>query len=280
LSTPSPASARDASKAQPRRLRTLIGLFIPAVIVFAVLVALGTWQLQRKAWKEDLIATLTERIAAPPGALPAPATWPRLDRDDTEYRRVTFTATFDDSKEALVYAAASAFRPDVTGPGYWVFTPARLADGGVVMVNRGFVPQDRADPATRPGDHLTGHIALTGTLRWPDARSWFAPADDPAHNLWFLRDPAAIAAAKGLKKGLKDVAPFYVEQEAPVPPGGLPQPGKLEVRLRNEHLQYVVTWYGLALVLAVIFAVWAFTTGRDPRRQNGRQAQDTPPHSL
>jgi surfeit locus 1 family protein len=253
LSTPSPASARDASKAQPRRLRTLIGLFIPAVIVFAVLVALGTWQLQRKAWKEDLIATLTERLAAPPGALPAPATWPRLDRDDTEYRRVTFTATFDDGKEALVYAAASAFRPDVSGPGYWVFTPARLADGSVAMVNRGFVPQDLANPAARPGGHMNGPIQITGTLRWPDSRSWFSPGDDPAHNLWFLRDPASIAAAKGLQ----EVAPFYVEQEAPAPPGGLPQPGKLEVRLRNEHLQYVVTWYGLALVLAAVFAVWA-----------------------
>ncbi len=169
---------------------------------------------------------MTERLAAPPGALPAPATWPRLDRDDTEYRRVTFTATFDDGKEALVYAAASAFRPDVSGPGYWVFTPARLADGSVVMVNRGFVPQDLANPAARPGGHMNGPIQITGTLRWPNSRSWFSPGDDPAHNLWFLRDPASIAAAKGLK----EVAPFYVEQEAPAPPGGLPQPGKLEVR--------------------------------------------------
>jgi surfeit locus 1 family protein len=247
----------------------LLGLFVPAAIVFAVLIALGTWQLERKAWKEALIATLGERLAAPPTALPPPATWPALKRDDTEYRHVAFTATFDDSKEALVYAAASAFRPDVSGPGYWVFTPARLADGGVVMVNRGFVPQDRADPATRPGGRLTGPIAITGTVRWPDARSWFTPGDDPAHNLWFLRDPAAIAAAKGLN----DVAPFYVEQEAPVPPGGLPQPGKLEVRLRNEHLQYVVTWYGLALVLAVVFAIWALKTGRDPRGEDGRQAR-------
>ena len=258
MSTPSPASARDASKAQPRRLRTLIGLFIPAVIVFAVLVALGTWQLQRKAWKEDLIATLTERLAAPPGALPAPATWPRLDRDDTEYRRVTFTATFDDGKEALVYAAASAFRPDVSSPGYWVFTPARLTDGSVVMVNRGFVPQDLANPAARPGGHVSGPAQITGTLRWPDARSWFSPSDDPEHNLWFLRDPSSIAAAKGLN----EVAPFYVEQEAPVPPGGWPQPGKLDVRLRNEHLQYVVTWYGLALVLAAVFALWARSSFR------------------
>ena len=276
MSTPFPASARDASKAQPRRLRTLIGLFIPAVIVFAVLIALGTWQLQRKAWKEGLIATLTERLAAAPGPLPAPATWPRLDRDDTEYRRVTFTATFDDSKEALVYAAASAFRPDVSGLGYWVFTPARLAAGGVVIVNRGFVPQDLANPAARPGGHVSGPAQITGTLRWPDARSWFSPSDDPEHNLWFLRDPSSIAAAKGLN----EVAPFYVEQEAPVPPGGWPQPGKLDVRLRNEHLQYVVTWYGLALVLVAVFAVWAFRTGRDPRREDGGQAHDRAPPSL
>jgi len=258
LSAPSPVSA-DAPQAPRRRLRTLLGLLVPAAVVFAALIALGTWQLQRKAWKEELIATLTERLAAPPAALSAPSTWPALKRDDAEYRRVVFTATFDDAKEALVYAAASAFRPDVSGPGYWVFTPARLTDGGVVMVNRGFVPQDRADPATRPGGHVTGPIAITGTLRWPDARSFFAPSDEPAHNLWFLRDPAAIAAAKGLS----DIAPFYVEQETPVPPGGLPQPGKLEVRLRNEHLQYVVTWYGLALVLVVVLAAWARSSLRN-----------------
>jgi surfeit locus 1 family protein len=257
LSPPSPPSA-DAPNVRGRRLRTLSGLFIPTAIVFAVLIALGTWQLQRKTWKEELISTLNERLAAPPAALPAPTTWPALKRDETEYRRVAFTATFDDDKEALVYAAASAFRPDVSGLGYWVFTPARLADGGVVMVNRGFVPQDRAGPASRPGGHLTGPMAITGTLRWPDARSFFAPSDEPAHNLFFLRDPAAIAAANGLQ----DVAPFYVEQEAPVPPGGLPRPGKLEVRLRNEHLQYVVTWYGLALVLALVFGVWARSTLR------------------
>jgi len=280
LSTPAPVSGGNAAKAQSRRLRTLISLFIPAAIAFAILIALGTWQLQRKAWKEALITTLNERLAEPPEPLPAAASWRTLDRDDTEYRRVVFTATFDDSKEALVYAAASAFRPDVSGPGYWVFTPARLEDGRVVVVNRGFVPQDLvpkdlvpkdlapkdlANPARRPGGHLDGPVAITGTLRWPDTSSWFTPHHEPAHNLWFLRDPAAIAAAKGLR----DVAPFYVEQETPVPPGGYPQPGKLEVHLRNEHLQYVVTWYGLALVLVVIFAAWA----RSFLRNTGPQAK-------
>jgi surfeit locus 1 family protein len=263
LNAPPSASGHDAAKEQPRRLWSLIGLLVPALIVLAVLIALGTWQLQRKTWKESLIATLDERLAEPPRPLPAPATWPTLNRDDAEYRRVAFTATFDDSKEALVYAAASAFRPDVSGPGDWVFTPARLADGRVVMVNRGFVPQDRADPAKRPGGRLNGPTAITGVLRWPDPASWFTPRDEPAHNLWFLRDPAAIAAAKGIA----DTAPFYVEQETPVPPGGYPQPGKLEVRLRNEHLQYVVTWYGLAIVLVVIVAVWVHSFWRNGSRR-------------
>ena len=278
MSPPSPVSAGNTARAQPRRLRTLIGLLVPATIAFAVLIALGTWQLQRKAWKEALIATLNERLAEPPEPLPAATRWPTLDRDDTEYRRVAFAATFDDSKEALVYAAASAFRPDVSGPGYWVFTPARLADGRVVVVNRGFVPQDLvpkdlASPAKRPGGYVEGPVAITGTLRWPDTPSWFTPHDEPAHNLWFLRDPAAIAAAKGLR----DVAPFYVEQETPVPPGGYPQPGKLDVRLRNEHLQYVVTWYGLALVLVVIVAVWArsFLRGAGPQAKPDIAARHT-----
>jgi surfeit locus 1 family protein len=280
LSAPPPFPARNAPKAPPPRLRTWVGLLIPALLLLAALIALGTWQLQRKAWKEQLIATLDERLAAPPGALPPPATWSGIDRDENEYRHIVFTGIFDDSKEALVYAAASAFRPDVSGPGYWVFTPARLPDGSVVMVNRGFVPQDLANPSTRPGGHLTGPIAITGTLRWPDARSWFAPSDDPAHNLWFLRDPAAIAAAKGLNEDSGRIAPFYVEQEAPVPPGGFPRPGKLEVRLRNEHLQYVVTWYGLAFVLVVVFAVWALSAGRGPRREDSGPAQDKTPPSL
>ena len=233
------------------------------MLLLAALIALGTWQLQRKAWKEDLIATLTERLATPPSALPAPSIWARLDQASDEYRRVKFTATFDHGKEALVYAAASAFRPDVTGRGYWIFTPARLADGAVVIVNRGFVPEDRKDAAARAAGQISGPVEIVGVIRWPEAGAWFSPADDPAHNLWFVRDPHSMAAAKGIGA----VAPFYVEQESPVPPGGWPQPGKLAVNLANNHLQYVVTWYGLALVLVVVFVVWALKSSREARRE-------------
>jgi surfeit locus 1 family protein len=248
----------------PRKRRSWIGLLVPAALAFAALIALGTWQIKRKAWKEGLIAALTERLAAPPVALPPPAAWPSLDPADDEYRRVKFAATFDHGKEALVYAAASAFRPDVSGIGYWIFTPARLADGTSVIVNRGFVPDARKDRATRAVGQITGPVEITGALRWPEPRHWFSPADNPARNLFYTRDPLAIAAAEGVRP----VAPFYVEQESPVPPGGLPQPGKLVVHLRNEHLQYAITWYGLALVLVVVFVVFARSSSRDARARN------------
>jgi surfeit locus 1 family protein len=256
--------------------RSWLGLLVPAVLAFAALIALGTWQVQRKSWKEGLIATLTERLAAPPSALPASGTWARFDQAGGEYRRVKFSATFDHGKEALVYAAASAFRPDVTGRGYWIFTPARLADGPFVIVNRGFVPEARKDAASRAEGQIAGPVQIVGAIRWPDPRNWFSPADDPAHNLWLARDPKAIATAKAISP----VAPFYVEQESPVPPGGLPQPGKLVVRLRNEHLQYAVTWYGLALVLVVVFASWAVKSSREAKREDQKQPHERASRSL
>ena len=242
-------------------LGSWLGLLIPALAALAFLVALGTWQIERKSWKEGLIATLSERLAAPPVALPPAAAWPSLDPADDEYRRVKFVSYFDHGKEALVYAAATAFRPDVSGAGYWVFTPARLADGTTVIVNRGFVPEARKDAAARASGQIAGQVEIVGALRWPDEHHWFSPADEPAHNLWFTRDPRSIAAAKGLGA----VAPFYVEQETPVPPGGFPQPGKLVVQLRNPHLGYAITWYGLALVLVAVFVVWARSSRRAPQ---------------
>ncbi len=263
-----PRQRRQGSR-QRNRSRSWRGLLLPTLLLFAALIALGFWQIERKAWKEGLIAALTERLAAPPEPLPAPASWPSLDRAGDEYRRVSFSATFDYGHEALVYGAASALRPDVSGPGYWVFTPARLADGSTVIVNRGFVPEGRQDASARARGQTAGPIAVVGALRWPD-RSSFTPNDEPAKNLWFARDPAAIAAAKGIGA----VAPFYVEQESPLPPGGLPQSGRLVVHLPNNHLQYAVTWFGLALVLAGVFVAWAFgSRGRE-------RAGEGPPRSL
>ncbi len=250
-------------KAPKKRRPPWLGLLVPAILVFVVLISLGTWQIQRKAWKEGLIAALHAELSAPPVALPPAGAWASLDRQALEYHRVRFTAQFDNANEALVFAAPSIFRPDVEGPGYWVFTPARLADGRVVIVNRGFVPDSRKLPSSRPQGQIAGPIEIVGALRWPEERHWFTPRDEPAKNLWFARDPEAIAAVKGLDKAAGPVAPFYVEQESPVPPGGLPKPGKLVVSLPDNHLQYALTWYGLALVLLISYLTWAFGPGRD-----------------
>jgi surfeit locus 1 family protein len=240
------------------RLRRLLVPAILTLIGLAVLVSLGTWQLERKAWKEALIATLTSRLDAAPIALPRPEDWARLDQVEAEFRRVVFRAELVNDREAFVFTSGSSLRADVSGLGYWVFVPARLPGGSVVMVDRGFVPEGRRDPATRSEGQLSGTIELIGALRWPEPRGMFTPRDDPARNLWFVRDHLAIAAAKGFSA----VAPFHVEVEAPSPPGGMPRPGKLSVNLPNSHLQYALTWYGLAAAMAAVFAVFAWTQVR------------------
>jgi surfeit locus 1 family protein len=128
-----------------------------------------------------------------------------------------------------------------------VFSPARLSGGSLVVVNRGFVPEGRQDLKTRPDGEPEGVADIVGVMRWPEPRGAFTPNDEPGKSLWFARDPAAMAAAKGWG----DVAPFYIDQEAPAPAGGLPRAGPLKVNLPNNHLQYAVTWYGLAAVLVV-----------------------------
>ena len=140
---------RAPAAAPPRRG----GLFLFAAFVvaaLAVLVALGTWQLERRASKEVLIAELDRKLAAPPTDVAPRERWPQLNAGRDEFRRVRFAAEFIPGAEALVYSSGSPLRPDATGPGYWVFAPARLPDRSVVVVNRGFVPEGRQDPRTRP----------------------------------------------------------------------------------------------------------------------------------
>jgi cytochrome oxidase assembly protein ShyY1 len=230
------------------RLRA--GLAVPtlfALCAFLNFAALGTWQLQRRTWKLELIDTMEQRLSAAPVPLPPEATWRGLAQSAHEFERVTFSAKFAHNTYARVYGIGSALRSDISGPGYWIFTPARLPDGGTVVVDRGFVPDTKAASITEPPDAL---VEMTGVLRWPQPRSLFAPAD-PGHNVWFARDQLAIAAGKGWG----EVAPFYVDLESPITKG-LPAPTPLQVNLRNDHLQYAITWFGLAAVVLVMFVFW------------------------
>jgi cytochrome oxidase assembly protein ShyY1 len=227
--------------------RSLIGPAIVAACAFAVLISLGVWQLQRKAWKEGLIETLSRRAVAQPIDLPAPAAWDALIPAVDEFRRVKLHAQLiADAKPAFVFSSGSALRDDIKAPGYFVFAPARLADGRIVVINRGYTAQPEAKP-------VNGNVEIVGYLRFPDSGSLFVSDHDPSGTTWFVRDQRAMAKVLGWG----EAAPFYIDQESPAPPGGVPKPGPLKVQLRNDHLGYALTWFGLAAGLVAVFGVWA-----------------------
>lgn len=228
--------------------RSVAGLGVIALVMVSVLIGLGVWQLHRKEEKRALIAALTERLAAAPAALPPKSRWQNLDPERDEFRRVIFTGTFDPQPEAQVYSSGSALRTDVSGLGTFVFAPARLADGELVVINRGFVPDGAA---VKPGV-AREPIVMTGYIRFPEKAVWFTPHRDAAQHLWFSRDHLAMAGAYAWG----EVAPFYIDLETPAPASGLPKPGLLHVHLKNDHLQYAITWFGLALAVAATFGFW------------------------
>jgi len=233
--------------AAARQGRGPLGMSAFTLVVLGLLIGLGVWQLQRRVEKHALIAALTDRLGAVSTALPPAGQWPDLTPERDEFRRVTLTATFRVGADAKVYATGSALRTDVATLGTFEFAPATLADGTTVVIDRGFVP-DGAKVDVPPREPVT----LTGYIRFPEKPGWITPAPDVGKRLWFARDH--VGMAKALAWG--SVAPFYLDLESPAPASGLPKPGPLEVHLKDDHLQYAITWFGLAAAVAVAFAIW------------------------
>jgi surfeit locus 1 family protein len=222
------------------RPRSILAGAVLAVAI-AGFVALGFWQLERRAWKLDLIAQVDARLAADPAAAPGPDGWPDLAADDA-YTRVEATGRFLHDREVAVLALTDL------GSGYWVLSPL-ATDDFTVLVNRGFVPQDRRDPATRPQGQVDGPVTVTGLLRVTEPHGGFLRANDPASDRWYSRDVAAIAEAEGLGGA---VAPYFIDAGAAPNPGGLPVGGLTVVDFRNAHLSYALTWFGLAALIAFL----------------------------
>jgi cytochrome oxidase assembly protein ShyY1 len=231
------------------------GFAIFTLAMVALFVGLGVWQLQRRVEKHALIAVLTERLAAAPAPLPPAAEWNKLTPDRDEFRRVSFAATYESRLDAMVYGSGSSIRPDISGPGTWAFLPARLASGETVAVNAGFVPntmQDRGMQDRAVAQLITGKaVAMTGYIRFPVTAGVLTPNVEHDKRLWFARDHLAMAQALGWQ----EVAPFYIDLEMPVPRSGIPKPGPLEVNLRDDHMQYAITWFSLAGAVLIAFVV-------------------------
>ena len=228
------------------------------------LIALGVWQIERRAWKLALIDRVESRIHAAPAALPQPSAWPAVSAASDEYRHVTLTGRFLQDRETLVKAVTDE------GAGYWVLTPLTTDDGATVLVNRGFVPPERRDAATRQESNSSAPVRITGLLRMSEPKGGFLRDNDPAHDRWYSRDVAAIAAARDLG----EVAPFFIDADATPGGNGYPNGGLTVVRFPNNHLIYALTWFGLALMLAghlvVTFGGGLFRRGRIVRATVGK----------
>ncbi len=223
-----------------RRPHLVIATLLAAALV-AGFAGLGIWQLQRLQWKLDLIDRVDARIHAP--AVPAPPASAPVSRDADEYTRVTLSGTYLNDDEVLIYT------PSDLGPAYWVLTPLRRADGSVVMVNRGIVPQRNGDAAEF--DRIDGETTVTGLLRMSEDEGWlFSRDNNPDERLWYRRDIESITRALGYDRA----APYFVDEELAAP-GSWPRGGMTVVQFRNAHLSYALTWFALALVSLAGYAL-------------------------
>jgi surfeit locus 1 family protein len=230
--------SNDEAERAPRGAVALTVLGTLALIGILGFTALGIWQVQRRAWKLDLIARVDQRSHAAPEAAPGPAAWPAISRAADEYRRVSATGQFLAGRDQFVQAVSEY------GAGFWVVSPLLTKDGFTVLINRGFVTSDAHNAAATAAP--AGDVAITGLLRITEPKGGFLRTNDAAAQRWYSRDVAAIAAALQLQQ----VAPYFIDADSAQDAPGRPRGGLTVVSFPNNHLVYAITWFGLALMLA------------------------------
>lgn len=224
-------------------------LIVSAALASLGFLALCAWQVQRLSWKQDLIARIDRQVHAEPVA-PPPASADVSKAD--EYRRLRLAGRFE-PREVLVQATTEL------GGGHWVIAPLRLDDGGVVLVNRGFVPPEQRAPEAHAAP--TGPVELIGLLRLTETGGGPLRKNVPAEGRWYSRDVAGMAAQLGVAG---QVAPYFVDESAdPAQPQRWPRPGLTVLRFANNHAVYAITW----LALAVMTAAAAVYLVREERRR-------------
>lgn len=280
MHTPTSDAFDDEPDDRPRKPRSPVATTLLAALIlgfFVLFVSLGSWQVQRRAWKLDLIERVDARIHAPAVEGPGVEDWQRITRDNDEYRVVRLRGHLRHDQETLVQASS------VLGAGHWVLTPLETAQHGIVFINRGFVPPDRRAPEKRADTATDGLVEIVGLMRMPEPGGAFLRSNDPAAGRWYSRDTQALAQARGLEAAR--TAPYFVDlitqpvalasADAPVsdtprwvpPPAqgdeiaihhwlaaqsvSWPMPGLTVVSFVNNHAVYALTWFGMALLAAV-----------------------------
>jgi surfeit locus 1 family protein len=232
------------------RFRPLFGFTLFMLPLFAALIGLGTWQLERLQWKLRLIADMNRNMHAAPISIDQAL---GTGISAGQYRRVFLSGRYANADEAYVFTTGPRGVPV-----YHVLTPIRLDDGRVFMIDRGLVPPALRDPSTRQAGQLQGEQRVVGILRTPDRPGPFTPVPDATLRIWYARDLAAIARSDHIKLAV----PVIIEADDTRNPGGWPRGGQTAVNLPNDHLQYAITWFLLAAALAAVYFAYHRSRGR------------------
>ena len=247
-----------AEPREPSRLRRWVA-HAGVLVALAILLALGTWQVERLHWKQGIIDTIEARLGAAPMPIAAIARV-AAETGDVDYRPAVAAGRFLNAEERF-------FLSTHEGQAGWnVYVPMVLDEGqGILFVNRGFVPYERKDPATRREGQGEGSTEVRGLARneRPSQSGWFVPENDPGKNVFFWADLDDLSA--GLDPADRQrVLPFLLDAGPGAAPGGWPVGGTTIVDVPNNHLQYAITWYGLALTLAVMYGGFLVKRWRRP----------------
>ena len=232
----------------PRRFRPTFWTSVITLIALAILIGLGTWQVQRLHWKNTMIAERIERSEAAPTRLPSDF----RDPETLEFSRVSVSGQFLHDQEMFLHART--YNGNV---GFNVITPFELTDGRHILVNRGWVPPERKMPESRAEAQVLGITEVEGLLRTDGWKGldFVRPDNEPDERNYYYVDIAAMAEANGLQSIIGAV---YIDAGPKANPGGFPIGSQTRIYLRNDHLQYAITWYALAAVLAVIFFLYHY----------------------
>lgn len=220
----------------------LINLLVGLILLFSIIAlsGLGVWQVQRRAWKLDLIERVEQRVRATPTDAPGPESWPNINASDYAYRHVSVRGQFVKGRSTLVRAVTER------GRGYWLVEPLQAAEGFTVLINRGFIPAARIIRSPPGRERLDAVTTITGLLRMTEPGGGFLHQNDPTSGRWYSRDVVAIANAQGIER----VAPYFIDADASVTSSDLAVGGLTVISFQNNHLIYALTWFGLAAMLS------------------------------
>ena len=211
---------------------------VPAVIV---LIILGSWQIQRLQWKNQLINTFLEEVAKPG------IEWPieNVDNKSLIYRRIALQGTFLHDNEIYLYQNYKG------KPGYGIITPFQLEDESIALVNRGWVPMDKRERDTRPESLTEGIVTIEGLLTESEEQGRFTPDNNIGKNVWFWLDIEEVKRLTGF-----ELSSYIIREIGSYTPNHYPIKADAEIKLRNDHLQYAIIWYSFAVILLTIYYVY------------------------